>query len=379
MDNSLVGLLSRLVSIDSVNPDLVPGARGEREVADFVAGWLREAGLEVSVEDSGRPGRPNVVGVARGSGGGRSLMLNAHMDTVGVAGMEAPFTPEVRGGRLHGRGAVDTKSALAAFMLCAARARGAGLRGDVVLAAVVDEEYASAGTETLARRRKADAALVGEPTGLEIVTAHKGFAWFEIETLGNAAHGSRPDIGQDAIAKMGKVLTAIDEMALRLSRAKPHRLLGPGSVHASLVQGGQELSSYPAACRLSLERRTIPGETADGVAAELQAILDRLSAEDPRFHAVLRPLLSRGHLEVRWDEPIVAVLKEQVTRVTGGQPTLAGMPVWTDAALLADAGIPSVIFGPRGEGLHGRVEWVDLASVEACRDIVSGVIGSFCA
>ena len=197
------------------------------------------------MEESGRPGRPNVVAVARGSGGGRSLILNSHMDTVGVAGMLDPFRPQVRGGRLYGRGAMDTKAALAAFMVSCADAGGLGLRGDVILTAVVDEEYASAGTEAVVKRWKADAAIVGEPTGLEIVTAHKGFAWFEIETRGVAAHGSRPEVGVDAISKMGKVLVEIERPAARLMKSGRHRPR-PGSMHASLIQGGQELSSYPA-------------------------------------------------------------------------------------------------------------------------------------
>ncbi|MFZ1908039.1 MAG: M20/M25/M40 family metallo-hydrolase, partial [Burkholderiales bacterium] len=243
MKNDCIELLAALVSIDSVNPDLVPGARGEGEIAAFVADWLRRQGLEVHVEDSGRNGRPNVVAVARGTGGGRSLMLNAHMDTVGVAGMQSPFRPEIRDGKLFGRGAMDTKAALAAFMAALAEAKELPLRGDALLTAVVDEEYASAGTEAVVKKWKADAAVVGEPTELQIVTAHKGFVWFEVETSGVAAHGSRPDLGVDAIAKMGKVLVAIDDMAKALPRSRAHAILGPGSIHASLIQGGQELSS----------------------------------------------------------------------------------------------------------------------------------------
>ena len=178
MNSDCVELLAGLVSIDSINPDLVPGAKGEGEIAAYVADWLRRRGLEVHIEDSGRKDRPNVVAVARGTGGGRSLMLNAHMDTVGVAGMQSPFQPGIRDGRLFGRGAMDTKAALAAFMVALVEAKELPLRGDVILTAVVDEEYASAGTEAVVKKWKADAAVVGEPTGLQIVTAHKGFVWF---------------------------------------------------------------------------------------------------------------------------------------------------------------------------------------------------------
>jgi acetylornithine deacetylase len=372
-------LLRELVSIDSVNPDLVPGARGEGEIARFAEAWLRERALEVHVEDSGRPGRPNVVAVARGSGGGRSLILNSHMDTVGVAGMRDPFQPVQRGGRLYGRGAMDTKAALSAFMAVTADAQGLALRGDVILTAVADEEFASAGTEAVVRKWKADAAIVGEPTGLEIVTAHKGFAWFEIETHGTAAHGSRPDVGVDAISKMGKVLVQIEDAAARLMKSPSHRILGPGSMHASLIQGGQELSSYPALCRLGIERRTLPGEDLDTVEAELKGILMKIGKADPTFSATLRRVFTRDPLEVSWSEPVVDALKRAVTGVTGDTAILSGMGAWMDSALLSAAGIPAVIFGPRGEGLHGETEWVDLASVAACREITLAAVRDFCA
>jgi acetylornithine deacetylase len=376
--NDCVELLAALVSIDSVNPDLVPGAKGEGEIAAFVADWLGRRGLEVHVEDSGRNGRPNVVAVARGAGGGRSLMLNAHMDTVGVSGMQSPFLPEIRDGRLFGRGAMDTKAALAAFMVALAEAREMPLRGDALLTAVVDEEYASAGTEAVVKKWKADAAVVGEPTGLQIVTAHKGFVWFEVETRGVAAHGSRPDVGVDAIAKMGKVLVAIDEMAEGLLKSRAHVILGPGSIHASLIQGGQELSSYPASCRLGIERRTIPEESIDSIENELRLTLDRIAREDSGFTATLRRLFSREPFEARRDEPVVELAKRHVEAVTKKPAVLSGMSAWMDSALITAAGIPAVIFGPYGTGLHGETEWVDLESVRACSAVAVGMIEDFC-
>ncbi len=376
--DDLEDLLSSLVSIDSVNPDLVPGARGEGEIAAFVGKWLRRQGLEVHVEETGRAGRPNVVAVARGSGGGRSLLLNAHMDTVGAGGMREPFNPVVRDGRLFGRGAMDTKAALAAFMSAAAKASGLGLRGDVILTAVADEEYASAGTEAVVAKWKADAAIVGEPTGLGIVTEHKGFAWFEIETRGVAAHGSLPAVGVDAIAKMGKVLVAVEEMSERLRAGAPHPTLGTGSLHASLIRGGQELSSYPGACRLDIERRTIPGEDVDAIEAELRTGMETIARSDPAFKYTLRRSFVRDPMEARRDAPVVLALARQVARVTGTPAVFSGMAGWLDSALLSAAGIPTVVLGPGGEGLHGDVEWADLQSVHACRDIVLGTIEDFC-
>ena len=374
--DELEPLLASLVAIDSVNPDLVPGARGEGEIAAFVADWLTRKGLEVHTEDSGRAGRPNVVAVARGTRGGRTLMLNSHMDTVGVAGMDAPFAPRRKGGRLYGRGAMDTKAALASFMCSVADARDQHLRGDVILAAVVDEEYASAGTEAVAAKWKADAAIVGEPTGLEIVTDHKGFVWFDIETTGVAAHGSLPGVGVDAIVKMGPVLVGIQEIATRLARGATHPSLGPGSIHASLIQGGQELSSYPASCRLSIERRTIPGEEVEAVEKELQDLLSGIGGRDPAFKVTLRRGLARPSLETPRETPIVQALSRQVRKAMGREPVFAGMGGWMDSALLAAAGIPAVIFGPSGAGLHGVEEWVDLSSVAACRSIITETIKS---
>jgi acetylornithine deacetylase len=274
------------------------------------------------------------------------------MDTVGVAGMESPFTPVVRGGRLHGRGAGDMKGSLAALMLVGAAAAREGLRGDVVVTAVADEEVGSVGTEDVVRRLTADAAIVSEPTEEVVAIAHKGFVAFEIETEGNAAHGSRPDLGVDAIAAMGPVLCGIAALDARLRSGSGHPLLGTGSLHASVIEGGQEYSSYPARCLLLGERRTIPGETVDDVRAELEAICagKGASARLP-FH--------RSPFETEADADVVAF--------------------WADSALLADAGIPTVVFGPIVGGIHGLDEWVDLASLQRCHDAYLGVAREICA
>ncbi|MGH2493983.1 MAG: ArgE/DapE family deacylase [Ktedonobacteraceae bacterium] len=370
-------LLRQLVAIDSVNPDLVPGGAGEGNIARFVAEWFERAGLEV-VLDEAAPGRPNVVGIAHGSGAGRSLLLNAHMDTVGVAGMERPHDPYIENNRLYGRGAFDMKGGLAAIMAAGAAAKQRGLRGDVIVTAVVDEEYASIGTASIVKRWKADAAIVTEPTELHICTAHKGFAWFSVETKGIAAHGSLPDVGVDAIVKMGKVLVALEELDLRLRSAAAHRLVGSGSVHASLIEGGQELSSYPERCILSIERRTIPGETMQQVEAELPTILSRIAAHDPTFQATVKTGLTRESFEVSLQEPIVQTVLQHAQRLLRHEVEEVGGTGWMDSALLAAAGIPTVIFGPGGEGAHAVVEWSDLAQVEQCADILTEVAQEFC-
>lgn len=371
-------LLSDLVAIDSVNPSLTPGAKGEAEIARFVGNWLEQQGLEVHYQETSEPGRPNVVGIARGSGGGRSLMLNTHLDTVGTEGMKEPFAPTVHAGRLYGRGAQDTKGSLAAFMLAAAQAKRLSLSGDVILAGVADEEYASIGSENLVLSWKADAAIVGEPTDMNLVTAHKGFVWLEVETCGVSAHGSRPAEGVDAIVKMGKVLVGLEELQRQLESASPHPLVGHASIHASLIEGGHEMSSYPAKCKLQMERRTLPGEGAIKCESEIRKILEQISATDASFQGHVRTTFERLPLETAADTRLVKILQKQLSALRGQDVNPAGVSFWTDAALLNAAGIPTVVFGPLGGGLHSAEEWVDLNSVLQCAQIVLSVIKEFC-
>lgn len=367
-----VALLERLVSIDSVNPGLVPGGAGEGEIARFVAEWCGESGLEVELEEAA-PGRPNVIATARGTGGGRSLILNAHTDTVGHAGMERPLEPRIEGGRLYGRGAFDMKGALAAIMVAAREAARRELRGDVIVTAVVDEELSSIGTQSVLKSRRADAAIVAEPTQLKVCVAHKGFVAFEIETHGRAAHGSRPDLGIDAIARMGHVLVGLEALDRSLRASPSHRLLGSGSLHAGVIAGGQEFSTYPERCMLQAERRTVPGESLYQVEAELGGLLDRLTAADREFQGTWRTVAARRPFEVSESEEIVQL----VQRHSGGE--IGGETYWADSALFAELRIPTVVFGPAGEGAHAAVEWVDLASVERCAEVYLAVASELCA
>jgi acetylornithine deacetylase len=376
--SAVVELTRQLVAIESINPDLGVGGSGEVELARFVAEWCERAGLETTVTEPA-PGRPNVVAVARGSRDGRSLLLNAHMDTVGVAGMSEPFAAHVDGGRLYGRGAQDMKGSLAASMLATAESARRRLSGDVVLTAVSDEEVASVGTESIAASVQADAAIVTEPTEMRIAVAHRGFVHLEVEVRGRAAHGSRPDLGIDAIAKTGRVLVGIEELDRRLRAGPGHPLLGTGSVHASLIEGGQEFSSYPARCLLQGERRTIPGESRDLAERELREIVERAGEGDPDFEASVRAPISREPFEIAEDAEIVEVVRRHATSVLGGLPETVGVPFWADSALLAEAGIPTVVFGPIGAGLHTEVEWVDVASLERCVEIYAAVAAEFCA
>lgn len=378
MNDPVLALLRDLVAIDSVNPVLAPGGGGEAAVAEHAAGVMRRAGLDVAVTDAA-PGRPNVVGVLEGRAPGRALMWCGHLDTVGVDGMRQPFTPVVREGRLYGRGAQDMKSGVAAMIDAAARlAVGGGLpAGRLVVAAVADEEHASLGADALVRDHAADGAVVTEPTDLRMATCHKGFEWIEVETRGRAAHGSRPADGRDAILRMGRVLARLEAVGARLAAGPAHPLLGPASLHASTVSGGRELSVYPDRCRLSFERRTLVGEPPDVGLAEAQGILDALAREDGEFEGSARPIFARPAHELPVDHPLCRALAGVLAR-RGEAAEPVGMSFWTDAAVLTAAGTPAVLFGPRGAGLHGREEYVEIDSVLACRDVLIDLARDFC-
>ena len=375
--DSVLKLLSELVAIDSVNPSLVPGAAGEGEIASMIAEHMRRLGLDVHVREAA-PGRPNVVGVLDGRAPGRSLMLCGHVDTVGVAGMDAPFAPVIRDGRLYGRGAQDMKAGVAAMIDAARVAADRGFeRGRLIVAAVVDEEFASIGADLLASEWTADGAVVTEPTDLQIAIGHKGFAWLDVETIGRAAHGSRPKDGRDAIVRMGRVLHRLEALDRELQARAPHPILGTGSLHASIIDGGRELSSYPDRCLLRMERRTIAGESGESALDEVREILRDLKREDAEFEGRASLVFARPPYEVAADHPLPQALV--AAAATSGCATgTTGMSFWTDAAVLAGAGVPSVLFGPGGAGLHSLEEYVNIEDVVACRDALTSLVRAWC-
>jgi acetylornithine deacetylase len=365
-----IELLERMVAIDSVNPTLVPGGAGELELGRFVAAWLDERGVEVELEELA-PGRANVVGRVRGTGGGRVLMLNAHMDTVGLGGSDGALVPRVDGRRMYGRGTYDMKGSLAAIMSVAVAGKERGVSGDLVVTAVADEEALSIGSERVAETVAADAAIVAEPTDMRVAIAHRGFVWLELETRGRAAHGSRYDLGVDAIARMGPALAGLGELDRRLrADGALHPLLGGGSTHAALIEGGTEPSTYAERCVAKVERRTLPGETVAFVEEQLREIAGE---------ATVTTLFSREPLETPRDAEIVEVLLRSADEVLGRTPEIVGVPFWTDAALFAAAGIPTVVFGPGGAGAHEQTEWVDLDDVERTAEILLRTATEFCA
>lgn len=378
MRSDVVALTQQLVAIESVNPALVPGGAGETAIARFIADWLGARGF--AVELIGPDERPSVIGIRPGSGGGRALLLNGHIDTVTLAGYNGdPLDPRIRDERLYGRGSYDMKGGVAAMLVAAVEAAARPLRGAVVVTCVADEEQASLGTQAVLERVRADGAIVTEPTEQAIVTAHKGFVWATVAAHGVAAHGSRPHLGVDAIAKIGPVLVALAELDAALRAGPCHPLLGTGSVHASLIAGGEERSSYPARCVLDLERRTIPGETAADLRRELEAIVAACAGRDPQFRANVELGLVREPFETAPGAAILEALQSSATAVLGAAPPVEGASYWADAALIQARGIPTVMFGPTGAGAHAATEYVETRSLEQVAAVLERTITQFCA
>lgn len=371
--------LRDLVRIDSVNPSLVPGAVGEGPIAAYVASRLRDLGLQVELHEP-EPGRISVTGRLAGSGGGRHLMLNGHIDTVDAAEMAEPFSARVDGGKLFGRGAFDMKGAVAACMAAAKALKDSGtpLRGDVVVAAVADEEYGSCGTADLARRIRVDGAVVTEPTALRLCVAHKGYLWIAVEVHGRAAHGSRFEEGIDANLRMGRFLGKLARLEAELRSRPPHPLVGPPSLHAATLRGGTGLSTYAASSRVEIERRTVPGESEASALAEITSLIDELKADDPSFTADVNCFFARDAFEAAADGAVAQAVSRAAAGILGAPPGVIGDTPWMDSALLAAAGVDTVIFGPTGHGAHAAEEWVDLESVYRTAEILAATAVDYC-
>lgn len=372
-----VSLTRELVRVDSRNPSLVPGGPGEIAVARALASVLTAWGMDVELREAA-PGRPNVIARA-GKSGGRTLMFNGHLDVVGVEGMvHAPWDAVERSGSIYGRGSSDMKAGVAA--MCAAAARvAADLDGEVIVAAVVDEEYESIGTRALVESGvRADAAVVTEPTRLAIMPAHLGFVWVDVTTHGRAAHGSRWDLGVDAIRHAGLVLAEIDRIDSRVLPTRGHPLLGRPSIHASLVEGGTGMSTYPDRCTLRLERRTIPGESVEQVRSEIEQACARAGEGRATFRAEVAVTFAQAPSDVATDAPIVTTLSKAL-RSCGEPSRVEGMSAWTDAALLNAAGIPAICFGPGDITLaHAAEEYVSTSEIERATRVLAQLAHQWC-
>ncbi|HEY5430352.1 MAG TPA: M20/M25/M40 family metallo-hydrolase [Solirubrobacteraceae bacterium] len=375
-EHAAVALARELVAADSTNPQLVAGGAGEAEVAQIVAARLRGAGLEVTLTEA-MPGRPNVVGRLRGSGGGRSLMLCGHTDV--VAAEPAGFAPVIHDGRLYGRGTVDMKGGLAAAIVAIERLACSDRppAGDVLLAAVIDEEWVSAGAERLVAEHGADAAILPEQSDLDVVVEHGGFAWFQVHSRGRESPGIEPDGGVDAIALLAPVLQGLIDLDRELAqRSRPS--YGRPSVHPSTISGGTQFPVYAAACALGIERCLVAGESVASARAELDALLARARAADSRFEVDVELVVGREPVSLDESGPLVQALDAAITRRAGRAPAHIGDMGWADSGIFMEAGIPCAIFGPAGDGHHTADEYVEIESLIACAEIIEATARAFC-
>jgi len=364
-----VALTRSLVSTPSVNPQLEEGGSGELEAASLVAEWLDLWGLDTQVSEIS-PNRFNVIGTLEGDG--PTLLLNGHLDTVGVRGMTVPpFDAKVSGGRIWGRGSCDMKAGLAAILGATKRLAEEGPRPNLIVAMTADEEHASLGMYALVDSvPSADLAIITEPTRLSVMPAHKGFVWVRALFEGLAAHGSRPDLGVDAIRHAALYLSALDDYGTQLNSRPAHPLLRHGSIHAGTIKGGSAASVYPDSCELVIERRTMPGERPEQVLQEFQRVLDKLKDTEGALSASLEQMLERPGSEVPEDSRLVQGLLGSGKK-HGIPPVVEGMTAWVDAALLNEIGIPAVCYGPGDIAqAHSADEWVEILQIEKCADVI---------
>lgn len=365
-------LLCELIRIPSINPSLTlePG-NNEMNLALFVRDWLQEHMIKAQIEEV-QAGRPNVYAEI-GEGNGPTLCLCAHLDTVGVQEMTIPpFQPDIIDNRIYGRGSCDMKGGLAAVLCAALALSKKGVKGRLILALVCDEEYTSIGADDFVKRHRADACILTEPSSLKLVVTHKGFLCGKIAVSGKSAHGSRWDLGESAITKSGSILVALDQLDKNVLRNRKDELVGPASMHVSLINGGSGVSTYASTCTMHLERRTLPSENLADVQKEIEQVVFQACPG-----AVIDWYLYRAGQYCNPNEKIVGCVKEGYRQVLGKEAEIEGWGVWTDAAIFQQAGIPTVNIGPTGFGLHEPVEWVDIDSVVQTAEILFNAANDF--
>jgi acetylornithine deacetylase len=383
-------LLAELIALPSVNPAFLPPRHphgGEKRVADFLAATAARAGMEVEFQKV-LPGRSNLIARLLPRNKVRqTILLAPHLDTVGADGTK--FIPQRKKGHLYGRGACDTKGSVAAMLsaLCElADAKSRPQETEIVFAGLVDEEHAQAGSRAFVGQAsrlsltsgkngdRRDAcptvlAIVGEPTKLQVVTAHKGSLWLELETRGKAAHGATPQFGKNAIHEMARIVDLLEtDYAARLQKRK-HPLLGTATVNVGTISGGAQPNIVPDRCKIMVDRRTLPGETDAGAQRELAAFLrtKRLSAKIS--NSKLAPALP---LETNYKLPLV----QQFLKCAGQSKPL-GVHFFCDAAVLSAGGISSVVFGPGDVAqAHTADEWISLAELERGKNLLLRFLNS---
>lgn len=372
-------VLADLVKINSVNPDLEENGPGEKEIGEFIFTQLQALGVD-AIKEELKPNRVNVIGILKGGNGGKSLMLNAHMDTVGVTTMNEPFSARIEDNKLYGRGAYDMKASIAAMLGVAKviKVNQIKLNGDLILTFVADEEYESIGAQEIVKKYKADACIVTEPTDLRVCLGHRGFGVYEITTHGKVAHGGLHKEGIDANMKMGAVLNELSKLSASLSAEKEHPLFGQASLHVPQIQGGQSLFIYSGQCTIQVERRTLPGEKEHEVFQQLQQIIDNLSVFDKNFKATLRQVMWRNPHQILPESAIAQSLIRSSEKIQHTKPEFIGHTWWEDSGLFGEAGIETVIIGPCGGGIHQEVEWVDIQSVDTLSTILLETVIDYC-
>ena len=376
MEKQLISLLSRLIGINSINPTLSNGP-GERELAEFILEYLHKLNIKADIQTIA-PGRTNVVAVLQGSSRKDSLLLNSHLDTVGVEGMDHPFTLKGEGDRLYARGAYDMKGSAAIMLLLAEYFVKQPPSADILFTFVADEEDLSAGMEYLVNQWLEDSsprpsgAIFLEPTEENIGISHKGFNWYELEVIGKAAHGSRPEQGIDAIMPLRSVLDEMSKIQAELLEREADPLLGYASVHGSIIEGGTEMSVIPGRSRLKWERRTIPGESLQDLNLELKRITNAAENHPGSHEVKARELFVR----LPHKAPDNARVLERLHKASPHSKRV-GLSFWADLALAAQAGIPSVLFGPIGHGAHAVDEWVSLKSLVRIYEVLKRLIESY--
>jgi acetylornithine deacetylase/succinyl-diaminopimelate desuccinylase family protein len=367
-------LLAELIALPSVNPAFLPPHHpnaGEKRVADFLASTAARAGLEVEFQKV-LPGRSNVIARLRPKNKTKqTILLAPHLDTVGADGTR--FIPLHKNGRLHGRGACDTKGSVAAMLsaLCEfANSKSRQLETEIIFAGLVDEEHAQAGSRALAASGfKADLAIVGEPTKLQVVTAHKGSLWLELETRGKAAHGATPHLGKNAIHEMARIVDLLETDYAAQLRKRKHPLLGAATVNVGTIAGGTQPNIVPDFCKISVDRRTLPDETDAGVRREIAALLRAKNLSAYISSAKLAPALP---LETNHKLPLV-----QKFLNCAGQTKPLGIHFFCDAAVLSAGGIPSVVFGPGDIAqAHTADEWISLSELERGKNLLLRFLNS---
>jgi acetylornithine deacetylase/succinyl-diaminopimelate desuccinylase-like protein len=380
-EDAAAKLLEDMVRIESVTPWLIPDGSGERPVAEAMAAWLSDLAVQVTLDEI-EPGRVNLIARLPGSGGGPTLCVNAHLDTVGYASWaDRALSPWTEGDRMYGLGVADDKSGCVAALLAMRSLveSDTNLKGDLLVTLVADEEGISIGTEDAVRRYPMDAAIVLEPDELpKGIVEHQGFGWIDVIVHGKPAHGSAPDDGIDAIVHMAEVIQRLDRLDREIFRKNPDPLNGRTVFHTGTIKGGTDYATYPSRAVLGIEIGTQPGEHLSDRVREIEGIFSEIAQSLPGFRGEVDVKVDRDPFKAEGHEPLLAALDAAATSVIGRPFDPCGLNAWTDAALLQNAGIPTVLIGSAGGNYHSPDEWASISELASLANIVEGAVTRFC-